>query len=257
MQFVSLGSGSRGNATLVRHDQTTLMVDCGFSVREISKRLLDVGVEPAELDGILVTHEHSDHIRGVASLARQYGLPVWASPGTSRYFGDDGIDTGPRLINVHKPLRINTVNIRPVPVPHDAREPCQFVFEGDDFSFGLLTDTGGITPHIIESYACCDALLLEFNHDNAMLSGGHYPENVKRRIAGSLGHLNNGQSCALLDALLPGRLKYVVAGHLSESNNSVSKVRQCLDKYVSRYNVGVSIAGQHNPGKWVALEDIC
>ena len=255
MRFASLGSGSRGNATLISTTQTTLMVDCGFSVRETCKRLEALDTDPASIDALLVTHEHSDHIKGVAPFARRFGMPVWASRGTAQYFHDDDIDIG--VINVHQVFQVGDIKVEPVPVPHDAREPCQFVFSANDLNFGLLTDVGSMTRHIIESYMDCDAMLLEFNHDEAMLSGSVYPPSVRKRIAGDLGHLSNSQSCRILSELLPGKVRLVVAGHLSESNNSRGEVRSKIDSVINGHACRFDIAGQHEPSGWYALDAAC
>lgn len=260
MQFVSLGSGSRGNATLVRAAQTTLMVDCGFSVKETCRRLNAINIDPQDIDALLVTHEHGDHIKGVAAFARRFCVPVWASRGTAVYFqdaaaGNKSIDV--EAINVHRSFQIGDIHIEPVPVPHDAREPCQFVFSADKQCFGLLTDVGSITPHIIESYMECDAMLLEFNHDEAMLADSDYPPSVRKRIAGNLGHLNNTQSCQILSELLPGKIRYVVAGHLSESNNSRGEVRSRLDSVVNGHPCRFDLARQNEPSDWYVLDELC
>ncbi len=255
MQFISLGSGSRGNATLVSSGQTMLMIDCGFSVKEVCRRLQLAEIQPQSLDAILVTHEHGDHIRGIARLARRFGLTVWSSRGTAAYFRDDNIDV--ELINVHTPFQIGDIQIVPVPVPHDANEPCQFVFHAGNRCFGLLTDVGSITPHIIQAYAACDAMLLEFNHDSAMLADSDYPASVKRRIAGDLGHLNNVQSSELLQQLLPGALRFVVAGHLSESNNSRDKVRSWLQSVVDGHDCRFDVASQDKAVGWYVLDEVC
>jgi len=232
-----------------------LLVDCGFSIKETCRRLESADVDPQDIDAILVTHEHGDHIRGVAPFARRYKLPVRASRGTAHYFQDENIDI--ELINVHRPFQIKDIQVEPIPVPHDAREPCQFVFRAGERNLGLLTDVGSITPHIVQSYTACNAILLEFNHDAAMLANSEYPASVKHRIAGHLGHLSNHQSGEFLDQLLPGALRFVVAGHLSESNNSRSEVRAKLDQIVNGHPCRFDVAFQDQATDWYSLEDVC
>lgn len=227
MRFASLGSGSRGNGTLVESRETCLLVDCGFTVRETERRMARLGRSPSDLAAILVTHEHSDHIKGVLPLARKYGVAVYASHGTAAYETLVG-ESFYREINLHGAFRVGDITVRPVAVPHDAREPCQFVFSGRKKTFGLLTDLGSITSFVREQYGACDALMLECNHDTAMLANGPYPEMLKRRVGGDWGHLSNRQASALLQTLDVGRLQHVVMAHLSEKNNTEALAREAL-----------------------------
>ena len=219
MRFASLGSGSRGNATLISQGETTLLVDCGFSAREAEKRLEKLGMQASQLSAIVVTHEHADHIGGIRVLARRYRLPVYATPGTA---GCLPVDVMPliREFNCHETFNINDIEVEPFPVPHDAREPSQFVFGNGAHRIGLLTDVGYITPVIETALSRCDALLLEANHDMTMLEHGEYPEHLKQRVAGRYGHLNNVQSATLLEKIDTSRLQHIMAMHLSEKNNS-------------------------------------
>ena len=249
MRFTCLGSGSRGNATLVEADGTRVLVDCGFSLRELGRRLISVGVEPDSLDAVLVTHEHSDHIRGVASLAGRLGIPAWMTHGTARRFQDmDRLP--PRIFNGHESFSIGALEVRPYPVPHDAAEPAQFVFAHGRRRFGMLTDAGTITPHIIESLGACDALLLECNHDSSMLAGGPYPPRLKARVGGAWGHLSNAQAAGLLARLDPGRLRHVLAAHLSEQNNTPALAREALAGAAPGLDGRIAVAHQDRPGAW-------
>ena len=247
MRFVTLGSGSKGNATVVQTRRTTVMADCGFSMREAAERLAAVGLSPYDLDGIVTTHEHGDHIRGAGALARRYFLPVWASAGTGRHIGKGVAFT---QVNAHRSFQIGDLEITPVPVPHDAKEPCQYVFRAEGVSFGLLTDLGHVTAEVIAAYRDCDALLLEFNHDRGMLLSGEYPPWLKARVDSDVGHLNNAQSCGLLKAILPGRLRYVTAAHLSEANNTTDIVTAALKETLAGHDCGFSIAAQHEASDW-------
>lgn len=232
LRFASLGSGSRGNATLIETDDTRVLVDCGFSVKEVELRMQRFGLTPSDLDAILVTHEHGDHIRGVGALARKYQLPVWASSGTLQF---DGLAVLPKCktLNVHEPKLLQDLSIVPFPVPHDAKEPCQFIFSDGKSKVGLLTDTGSITRHIIEQLDGCNALMLECNHDVEMLADGPYPPALKRRVGGDFGHLSNHQAVDVLDKMDTCSLKRVVAMHISEKNNdpalAITAVSEALD----------------------------
>ena len=197
LAFASLGSGSRGNATLVRSDSSLLMVDCGFTLKETEQRLLELGHQPNDVNAILVTHEHGDHIRGVGPFARKYKIPVYATHGTA-YSTTIAKVPALHLIDLSETFDCFGFTVTPVAVPHDAREPCQFVFQRGTRRFGVLTDLGSITPHIIEQYGHCDGLMLECNHDSQMLATGPYPRPLKLRVGGRWGHLNNVQAANFL-----------------------------------------------------------
>jgi phosphoribosyl 1,2-cyclic phosphodiesterase len=219
VRFASLGSGSRGNALLVEEGGTTVLVDCGFSMREATRRLRRLGVEPGDLSAILVTHEHGDHAQGVAPLSRRYRIPVWMTAGT-RHGCRDADCFAVHTLRAETVLEIGDLQVHPYTVPHDAREPCQFVFSDGARRLGVLTDAGRPTAHLREMLHGCDGLLIECNHDTGMLADGPYPAALKARVGGPYGHLSNGQAAELLGGLrLPG-LRHVVAMHLSEQNNT-------------------------------------
>lgn len=227
MRFASLGSGSRGNATLVEWAEGMLLLDCGFSVKETELRLQRLARSPAQLSAILVTHEHSDHIKGVAALARRYQLPIYMTPGTyhSRDLGDL---PDLRLIHAYAPFELNGLQVKPVAVPHDAREPSQFVFQYQQQRLGVLTDLGSITAHVEACYQDCDAMVLEANHDPVMLASGSYPYSLKQRVGGQWGHLSNQQAAGFLQRLDTARLQHLVVAHISQQNNSLPVVQTAL-----------------------------
>ncbi len=218
MQFASIGSGSKGNATLVESGKTLLMVDCGFSCKETERRLTALGRTPGQLTAILVTHEHGDHVRGVAALARKYQLPVWLTRGTCLAMQDSELPEV-HYFSGHDDFTIDDLYILPFTVPHDAREPCQFLFDDGNHRFGVLTDTGRITSHICDRLDGCNALLLECNHDPDMLARGPYSASLKQRVGGPHGHLSNHQAGELLERIDTSHLQHVIAAHLSEQNN--------------------------------------
>lgn len=228
MRFASLGSGSSGNAILIEAGDCRLLLDCGFSLKELELRLAKLGVEPESIDALLLTHEHSDHVRGAGSLCRRYGVSLWASYGTWQ-----GANLG-KVENLHlfhadqAAFQVGNIEIDPFTVPHDAREPCQFRFHHAGLSLGVLTDAGSITPHILKQLAGLDGLILEANHDEKMLADGPYPPKLKQRVAGNHGHLNNQQAAEALAALELERLQQLVAAHLSETNNSPALCREAL-----------------------------
>lgn len=228
IRFASLGSGSAGNALLVESGNTCLMLDCGFGLRETAARMLRLGKQPADLAGILVTHEHGDHVGGVFRLARRHGLPIWMTHGTWAACRQDGAGLDLRLIDSHQPFAIGDFEILPFPVPHDAREPVQYVFSAGQRRLGVLTDTGEATAHACSMLSGCDGLVLEFNHDADELAASAYPPSLKRRIAGRLGHLENSAAAALLVQIDCSRLQHLVAAHLSERNNRPQLVRDVI-----------------------------
>lgn len=227
-RFASLGSGSRGNATLVQGGDTLLLVDNGFAVRELVRRCELLDVDPAAIDAVLVTHEHGDHMKGVGALSRRFGMPVWMTHGT-RHAADFGKLADVRLFGCHDPqFAIGDLQVQPVAVPHDAREPVQFVFSHTDLRLGILTDLGSLTPHVNQHYAELDALLLEANHDPDLLANGPYPPSLQARVGGNYGHLSNDQAADFLASVNLPRLRHLVVAHMSEKNNQASRVRESL-----------------------------
>jgi len=218
IRFASLGSGSEGNALVVESGQSRLLLDCGFSVAETVRRLERLGVAPESLDAILVTHEHDDHVGGVARFSRRFGTPVYLSYGTyAAATCDNFVEVV--VIDSHTPFTVGDLEVLPYPVPHDAREPTQFVFGDGAVRLGVLTDAGASTPHIESMLSGLDALVLECNHDLELLRNSAYPERLKERISGRLGHLDNAQAAQILSSIDGSGLQHVVAAHLSQKNN--------------------------------------
>ena len=251
MRFALLGSGSRGNATLIEEGSTCLLVDCGFSVREMERRMARLGTSPDRLSAILVTHEHHDHLAGVGALARKYRLPVWLTRGTHTA-GKKRLGELPQaeLLNCHSDFAINDLHLQPFPVPHDAREPCQFVFGNGDKRLGVLTDTGRSTQHIEQRLDGCDALILESNHDPQMLASGPYPPALQARVGGGLGHLSNGQAAEILQCIDSGSLQHVVAAHLSEKNNTPELAVEALSEALGCEREWITLADQDEGLGW-------
>ncbi len=250
MRFASLGSGSRGNATLIEAGGTRVLLDSGFAAREVERRLALLGVEATSLDAILVTHEHQDHIRGVGALARRYQLPVWMTPGTNQCERCGKLPELYLFSSHSGSFQIGAIEVTPFPIPHDAREPTQFLFSNGSCSLGMLTDAGSWTPHILGLLRSCSALLLECNHDNDMLADGPYPLSLQRRVGGELGHLNNQQAADFVGQLDHGRLRHLVAAHLSEQNNTPELVRESLLTAVPALEDRLSFALQDEVSGW-------
>ncbi len=249
MRFASLGSGSRGNAMLVEQGNTCVLVDCGFSMKETEARLAKLGSSAEAISAVLVTHEHGDHINGVGALARKYAIPVWATGGT---FAADrlGVRIEKKRICSHSTFSIGDIEVQPFPVPHDAREPCQFVFGNGDKRLGLLTDVGSRTPHLETQLSACDALVLECNHDVTLLANGEYPPSLKRRVGGDQGHLSNVQAADILSRIDTSKLTQLVAAHLSEKHNTPALAQAALADVMGCSADWVSIADQQTGFAW-------
>ena len=253
MRFASLGSGSKGNSTVVESDTACVMVDCGFGLRNACTRLERIGKSPADLTAIIVTHEHSDHWKGIGALSAKYNIPVYLSAGSLKA---KEIQSGEALFNCidsHKDFYVGDICIKPVPVPHDAREPIQYILSNGKVQLGILTDLGHFTPHVVSSYSKCDALLLECNYDDDMLLDGPYPRFLKDRVSGMFGHLSNRQAADLLLALDLSRLKTLVIGHISAKNNDVSLIKAAIEPLCGE-DIVLSFADQESGSPWMEIK---
>jgi phosphoribosyl 1,2-cyclic phosphodiesterase len=256
-RFASLGSGSQGNGLVFQAGASCVLLDCGFKPREAVARLARLGLAPADLQGILVTHEHSDHAGGVFALARKFHIPVWLTYGTlcAIQEGDARAAEGARvrLIDGHAAVPIGDVLVQPYTVPHDAREPVQYVLSDGARRLGVLTDTGCSTPHIEAMLSGCAALVLETNHDLDMLMGGGYPSWLKARVAGRFGHLDNRTSAEILGAVDRSRLQHIIAAHLSQQNNTPALALAALEAALDCEPGWVGIADQEQGFAWREL----
>ncbi len=258
MRFTSLGSGSEGNALVVEVSaglsSTRLMMDCGFGLAETEARLARAGLLPADLDGIVVTHEHSDHIGGVARFARRHSIPVWLTHGTAKVLRENSLPAALlHYIDPHAAFAVGDIAVTPYYVPHDAYEPVQFVFSDGAVRLGVLTDTGTLTAHIEDTLSGCDALVLECNHDLDMLMNGAYPASLKKRVAGKFGHLDNATAAELLRRIDCSKLKHLIAAHLSQSNNLPELARTALAAVLGCETGWVGIASQDEGFAWREL----
>ena len=251
MRFASLGSGSEGNGLLLEVGATRVLADCGFALSETVARLARLGVTADSLDAILITHEHDDHVGGAARLARKFNIPVWVTHGTLQAAGKAlAAVEEVRIFDCHQRFAVGDIEIEPYTVPHDAREPSQFVFSDGACRVGLLTDAGSLTAHMQSVLSGLDALILECNHDLDMLWDSGYPQRLKERIAGKFGHLDNRTASELLTLIDCRRLKHLVAAHLSKQNNTPELARAALAQGLNCELEWVGVATQSDGFAW-------
>lgn len=257
LRLCSLGSGSGGNALVVEaHDglfYTRVLIDNGFSVRQLGRRLARVGLTLRDIDAVFVTHEHSDHAAGVARYACKANLPVYCSRGTALSAGltDSGVEL--HLLSAGTRVELGPLAVEPYAVPHDAAEPLQFVFSDGDRRAALLTDAGDCSDIIVRALRRVHALLLECNHDEGMLRASPYPYFLKVRIGGALGHLSNDQAARLLKKVDRSRLSWIAAAHLSRSNNTPGLARRALGRVLGCAEQEIAVADQDDGLAWRAV----
>jgi len=253
LQIASLGSGSAGNSVLVRSQQTTLLLDCGFTLKETVARMQTLGINPSDIDAILITHEHSDHTKGLGPIARKFNLPVWLTHGTWRALKDKKI-TRVKTFHAHDGFSLGDIRLDPFPTPHDAAESCQFVFTVEQKRFACLTDLGACTSHVKSMITGVNAILLESNYDPEMLRSGPYPPSLQARIASDWGHLSNEQAGSLLAQVDHAGMQYVLLGHLSERNNTDEVALKTVCQYVADRHERINVMQQHAASGWFTLD---
>ena len=250
MRFTCLGSGSAGNALVVESGRTRLMMDCGFGVGETRERLERVGLAPSDLAGVVVTHEHGDHLGGVAAFAAKHSVPVYLTRGTARWLPEDFPTELIRPIDSHSSFGVQDILVEPFPVPHDAREPVQYVFGDGNVRLGVVTDLGSPTHHVAEKLSNCHALVVECNHDLDLLWNGSYPFALKQRVAGRFGHLDNRSAAALVRDLERSCLRHIIAAHLSEQNNKPALAITALAEALGCEESWIGVATQRDGFAW-------
>jgi phosphoribosyl 1,2-cyclic phosphodiesterase len=258
MRLAILGSGSRGNAIVVESAGRRVLIDAGFSGRELERRLRLVGVEPESLEGVVLTHEHSDHVRGVDRFARRYGLQVWATAGTldSGRLAEETRRTARRLVSGMF-AEIAGFELESFAVPHDATEPVGFVVQdGAGRRLGVAADLGCRSRLAWGRLAELDVLVLETNHDLGMLRNGPYPWHLKQRIAGRHGHLSNEEAAGGVPELVSDRLRWVVLYHLSQTNNSPALAADAVGEALAREGCAarLAVAEQDRPTEWLEVD---
>lgn len=257
LRFCCLGSGSEGNALVVESREglfaTRVLVDDGFNPKQLAARLARAGLALDDLDAVFVTHEHADHVGGVAALLARRRMPLFATRGTAAAAGLDDAELDLRVLRAGEPVEIGALRIEPFEVPHDAGEPVQFAFGDGARRFGLLTDIGTPTAAVVAALGRLDALMLECNHDAAMLRAGDYPPFLKARIGGDQGHLSNAQAARLLAQVDRSRLQRVVAAHLSRRNNAPALAQAALAAVLDCAASEVFVADQTSGLDWLTV----
>lgn len=253
MRFCVLGSGSQGNCTYVESGGAALLIDAGFSGIEIDRRLAAVGLDMARVQAILVTHEHRDHVSGVGVLSRKYGLPVHANQGTKAA-------AGAALDKLHAfspfvtgtPFLLPPFTIHPFAISHDTADPVGFTIDDGHCAFGYCTDTGMVSRLVHHHLSRCQGIVLECNHDLAMLKNGPYPPLLKQRVRSQNGHLANPDAIAFVQGLIHDGLRHVVLAHISQSNNCHDLVRLEVERQ-ALCGPQISLAFQDRPGEVLSL----
>ncbi len=256
LRFVSLGSGSSGNATVVESSNglhtSRLLVDCGFNLKQLDFRLARVGLCAHDIDAVFVTHEHSDHVGSACALALREQIPLWMSPGSYAAIGSPDMHGLLRLAGDTVAMEVGALQVCPFTVPHDARQPLQLRCSDGDRRVGILTDLGHATDHVLEHLQGCHAVLLECNHDPALLAASSYHPALKRRVGGDYGHLSNQAAADIAARLRHPALVTVVAAHLSAQNNRPDLARQALAAAMQWDAAAIHVADQHTGTGWLA-----
>lgn len=242
MEFFTLASGSSGNAALVRQQNTRLLIDAGISAKRIVQSLAETGLSLDMLDGILITHEHVDHVRGLQTLCKKCAVPIFASRGTAQSLTFAG--SALRIFDAGECFMLGAFDVTTFPSSHDAADPVGYRLDCEDGSLGFLTDTGFVTNDAYDALLGVDTLLLEANHDVDMLQSGPYPYYLKKRIAGRHGHLSNAQAAAFaVDSVRCGTRDILLA-HLSAENNTPAAAEYTVARALQQrgYNVRLCTA---------------
>lgn len=245
-----LASGSRGNSIYLETARVRLLIDVGLSGRETERRLATVGASPRDLDGILLTHEHLDHVRGVGSLARKFKLPVYLNQLTHAHLPKQVGKLGEKEEFVAgKSFSIKDTTIHPFTLSHDAADPVGFALVNGSVKVGICTDLGAATTLVHRHLEYCSILVVEANHDVEMLKDGPYPWPVKQRIKSRFGHLSNEQSVEVITQVFSDDLQEIIFAHLSETNNSSEMVLKTFTSMLPRHmrdQLRITLACQHH-----------
>lgn len=238
--ITSLNSGSNGNCYYVGNSHEAVLVDVGISCKEVEKRMERIDLSLKKVKAIFISHEHSDHIKGVQTLSKKYKLPVYITTLTLK---NSHLLLESELVNTfneYEPIKIGDLSIVAFPKQHDASDPYSFTIEGNGIKIGVLTDIGSVCQHVIENFKQCHAAFLEANYDEDLLNNGYYPYYLKQRIRGDKGHLSNEQALALFVNHKPEFMSHVILSHLSKDNNCPILVKDLFIKHAQQTQVVVA-----------------
>ncbi len=243
IEFATIASGSSGNCIYVGTENTKILIDAGLSGKKIETGLASLGIDPQDIDGIFVTHEHNDHVDGIGVLSRRYDMPVYATEGTWDNMPSKVGEI--RHSNMHAVYAgeycgINDIVLKPFNIPHDAAQPVGYRIEAFGKTLTVATDIGYISDEVFENIKNVDLLLLESNHDVDMLKNGPYPYQLKQRVLSDFGHLSNNTAGDVLAKSISEKLKYIILGHLSGENNTPRLAFDTVKKYLETGGVAVS-----------------
>jgi len=245
VRLAVLASGSGGNATVVECGETLVLLDCGISLRRLRSGMKALGMSPGRIQAVLLTHEHDDHVKGLEVFLRHHPVPVLATAGTIGAMPVAPAEV--KVIAAGRRVRLGDLEVTPVPICHDAREPVGFVVEGGGRRAGMVTDTGVLTDLLLDVLSGCNALLLECNHDRDLLRYGPYPWPLKQRIASRTGHLSNDKARAGIERLAHAGLDVVVGMHLSQTNNRPDLAARELGEVLAGSSVRIEMSSQDEP----------
>ncbi|AKD04996.1 MBL fold metallo-hydrolase [Pontibacter korlensis] len=247
LSITSLNSGSNGNCYYIANEREAVLVDAGISCRETEKRMKRLGLSMSKVKAIFVSHEHSDHIRGIPVLARKYKLPVYITSGTLHNARLDFTGVQVLHFQAHEPIQVGKLSVIAFPKLHDARDPHSFVVTGNNVKIGVFTDIGYPCDQLIEHFQQCHAVFLEANYDEGMLEKGHYPYYLKNRIRGGKGHLSNRQALSLFTGYKPSFMSHVLLSHLSKDNNCPNLVKELFTLHADGTEVVVASRFEETP----------
>lgn len=249
-KFCSLYSGSSGNCSLIQSDNTKILIDAGESCKKISAALTSINIEPNEINGILITHEHSDHIKGIATLSKKYNIPIFANKETWEAMKSEKekiLENNIFYFNINEKFNINDLDILAFSIPHDAANPCGFNVFHNNQKLSVATDIGHMTSNIVNNLVNSSFLMLESNYDSKVLQCSSYPYLLKQRIAGPNGHLSNDMAGQTISYLSKFGLKTAMLGHLSKENNFPelaykTVVEQLIQNNIDENSLRLSVA---------------
>ena len=263
VQMVPLYSGSSGNSIFLQFGRRRFLVDVGCSCKRISEALHSIGQNPADLDGVFITHHHTDHVQGLDVFTRKYGIPIYATEGSwrgIRFFEKKPHDAAlDRVVFPGEAVRMNEVRVDSFPTPHDAEGSVGYRFSTEDYSMAVLTDLGYVSEEILACIKGCDAVLIEANYNHEMLWNGPYPWHLKKRVDGRTGHLCNSDCGAVIRDLIAHGTKQFVLGHLSQENNSPRTAMREIEEYLQSYGLlremdyQMEVASRYQPSAAVLL----